>query len=104
MEFGIDRHAIAPALREICALGFVEITERGRAGNAEWRRPHKFRLTYRQLDRAAPTDEWKGIKTKEEAEMIAHEARRPPKRRNKTPVAGFRQFSVSKSALQTRFP
>src|SRR5712671_2000780 len=44
-EYGIDRHSIAPALREICALGFVEITEQGRAGNAEWRRPNLFRLT-----------------------------------------------------------
>jgi hypothetical protein len=36
-------------LREVCALGFVEITERGRAGNAEWRRPNLFRLTYRRV-------------------------------------------------------
>jgi hypothetical protein len=76
-ECGIHRHAIALALREVCALGFVEITERGRAGNAEWRRPNLFRLTYRQVDRAAPTDEWKNIKTLEEAEMIAQKARGP---------------------------
>ena len=52
-EYGMDRHAIAPALREVCALGFIEITEQGRAGNAEWRRPNKFRLTYRHTGRAA---------------------------------------------------
>ena len=28
-EYGMDRHAIAPALREVCALGFIEITEQG---------------------------------------------------------------------------
>jgi hypothetical protein len=26
MEYGIDRHAIAPAIRELEALGFVEVT------------------------------------------------------------------------------
>ena len=80
-EYGIHRHAIAAAIREVVALGFVEITEQGRAGNAEWRRPNKFRLTYRYLDRAAPTDEWRRIKTVEEAEMVARTARagRKPK-------------------------
>jgi hypothetical protein len=34
-RYGIDRHAIAPAIRELIALGFVAITVRGRAGNAE---------------------------------------------------------------------
>jgi hypothetical protein len=41
-------------LGELVALGFIEITERGRAGNAEWRSPNKFRLTYRTKDRPAP--------------------------------------------------
>jgi hypothetical protein len=27
VEYGIHRHSIAPGLREVCALGFVEITE-----------------------------------------------------------------------------
>jgi hypothetical protein len=46
-RYGIHRHAIGPAIRELVALGFVEITEVGRAGNAEWRKPNVFRLTYR---------------------------------------------------------
>ena len=74
-EYGIHRHAIAPALREVCALGFVEITEPGRAGNAEFRRPSLFRLTYRYVGNAKPTDEWRRIRTKEEAKRIAQEAR-----------------------------
>jgi len=32
------------------ALGFVEITEHGRAGNAEHRTPNKFRLTHMPTD------------------------------------------------------
>jgi hypothetical protein len=48
-EYGIDRHSIAPALRELAALKFIEITEHGRAGNAEYRRPNLFRLNYRHV-------------------------------------------------------
>src|SRR5581483_5219485 len=69
------RHSIGPAIREVTALGFVEITEDGRAGNADWRRPNLFRLTYRHVDRANPTNEWHRI-TEDEAHMIAKGARR----------------------------
>jgi hypothetical protein len=68
-DYGIDRHAIAPAIREAVALGFVEITEEGTAGNREFRRPNLFRLTYRHTDRADPTDDWRKIETKEQAEL-----------------------------------
>jgi hypothetical protein len=74
-NYGIHRHAISPGIREVVALGFVEITEKGRSGNAEWRRPNKFRLTYRHVGRADPTDEWRKVKTIEEAEMLAKVAR-----------------------------
>jgi hypothetical protein len=72
-QYGIDRHSIGPALREVVALGFVEVTEVGRAGNAEFRRPNFFRLTYRHT-RYAPTDEWKKI-TEDEARFLAQSAR-----------------------------
>src|SRR5215210_2323525 len=49
--YGIDRHAIAPALREVVVLGFVEVTERGSAGNREFRSPSLYRLTYRHISR-----------------------------------------------------
>lgn len=62
VEHGIDRHAIKPAIRELCALGFIEVTEEGRAGNAEWRRPNLFRLTFTYTDKNhPPTHEWKRI-------------------------------------------
>ena len=73
--YGIHRHSIAAAIRETEALGFVEITERGRAGNAEFRSPHKFRLTYFRVGRAPPTNEWQRIKTVEEAQALAKAAR-----------------------------
>src|SRR4029077_6606255 len=86
IEYGIHRNAVSPAIREVEALGFVEITERGRAGNAEWRRPNKFRLTYRQVGRAAATDEWLKIKTTKEAEVLAQNARKASKQ-NHSPVS-----------------
>jgi hypothetical protein len=70
-RYGIDRHAIAPAIRELIALGFVEVTEHGRAGNADWRSPNRFRITYKQTKDAGPTHEWKRIQTAERARAKA---------------------------------
>src|SRR6516162_2834495 len=75
-RYGIHRHSIAAAIRETVALGFAEITERGRAGNAEFRSAHKFRLTYFRAGRAPPTNEWQRIKTVEDAHALARAARR----------------------------
>ncbi|MER8564271.1 hypothetical protein NKH85_04895 [Mesorhizobium sp. M0924] len=91
-DYGIHRHAIAPAVREVVALGFVEITQEGRAGNAEWRRPNLFRLTYRHLDKAEPTNDWRKVDTMEAAEMIARAARAASEKQNSS--GGKRQISV----------
>jgi hypothetical protein len=77
-EYGIDRHAIAPAIREAVALGFLEITEAGRAGNAEWRTPNLFRITYRPA-KGVPGDgshEWRRIESKDAAVSMGKAARR----------------------------
>ena len=73
--FGIDKEAIAPAIREVIALGFVERTEQGRGGNREFRRPNLFRLTYKPTDYERETDEWRRVKTKEQAIALARTAR-----------------------------
>jgi hypothetical protein len=101
-QYGIDRHSIAPAIRECCALGFLEVTERGRAGNAEFRQPSKYRLTYRHIDRANSTDEWRRIAAVEQAEQIALAARRSvgASRKRKT-SGGKRQISVGKPTPKT---
>ena len=78
-EYGIDPHSIAPAIRELVALGFVEVTEEGRAGNAEWRAPNLFRITWRPTDTANATDEWKRITTFDEAARRVRQARAPRK-------------------------
>jgi hypothetical protein len=74
-RYGIDRHSIRPALSELKALGFIEITDPGRAGNAEFRRPAKYRLTYKDAYKAPPTNDWKRIETKDQAERLAKRAR-----------------------------
>ena len=78
MEYGIHRNSIAPALREVVALGFVEITEKGKAGKAVNRRPSLYRLTYRHTDGAKgePTNEWRKFDDLEMAKAAAAAARK----------------------------
>lgn len=58
-RFGVRRKSIAPAIRQLVKCGFVEVTHKGRGGNAEYRQPSRYRLTYIFTKAAAPTDEWK---------------------------------------------
>jgi hypothetical protein len=91
--YGIHRDAIGPAIRECEALGFIEVAERGFAGNREFRRPSLYRLTYRHLNRADPTHEWRRIKTMEEAKMIARQVRKSVRPQKQKTTPGKRQFS-----------
>ena len=77
IAYGMHRSSVAPALREAEALGFIRI-KRGRGGNAEYRTPSVFGSTFsqhRNSKRHPPTDDWRRIKTIEEAEQIAGSAR-----------------------------
>ena len=80
VTYGIDRHAIAPAIREAVALGFITY-EQGCGGNSEFKHPNKFHLTYRNTDDAPPTDDWKSIQNVEEARALAASARKAPSNR-----------------------
>ena len=75
--FGIDRHAIGPAIRKCVALGFLQITEQGRSGNGDFRKANKFRITYLQRRGIRASNEWEAIQTDEEAKEIAKAARAP---------------------------
>ena len=77
VKYGIHRHSIRPAINELMALGFLEITRKGRAGNAEFRLPHLFRLTYRPSKGVLRdgSHEWRLIKSDGEAEQVAKAAR-----------------------------
>lgn len=77
VDYGMDRHSIAPAMRECIALGFVVITKQGSAGNREFRAPNVFRLTYLHTKDAAPTHDWRKIEpTMEGAQRLAVAARK----------------------------
>jgi hypothetical protein len=78
VDYGVHRNSIAPALREVQALGFAEI-QHGRGGNAEYRAPNLFRLTYEPTKKdIAPTNEWKrfaaGADHAADAKMMAEAA------------------------------
>jgi hypothetical protein len=96
-QYGIHHNAIGPAIREAEALGFIHITQHGRAGNADQRSSNKFRLTYLATDHPY-TDEWRHIDS-EQAKALAKKARKekpdgyyhPRRRRKRTcksPVPG----------------
>jgi len=98
-DYGIHRHAIAPAIRELEALGFIEVTVQGVGGNAEWRRPSRYRLTWKHTDDDLRTDDWKRIQTLKQAEQVAHGARLGPKSKASD---GKRHVSVTKTGTETR--
>jgi hypothetical protein len=74
IAFGVHDHAIGAGLRELEALGFVEI-KRGIAGSATHRKPNLFRLTYRPANGNPETNEWARIGSIEQAENLVSEAR-----------------------------
>jgi hypothetical protein len=78
IEYGVDRAAVAPAIREAEALGFIRVTEHGHGGNREFRKPNLFRLTFahgRDSRSKPPSHEWRNIQSTEEALEIARAAR-----------------------------
>jgi hypothetical protein len=105
-RYGVHDHAIAPAIRELVALGFVEVTQVGYAGIAEHRAPNFFRLTYRATAAGNPTEEWRRIKTKKEAEALASEARAQQTERSWRPSqktnfsGGKRRVSMAETTIE----
>ena len=78
IAFGVHNDAVAPAIREAEALGFIRVTERGRGGNSEHRKPNLFRVTFahgRNSQSEPPMHDWRRIKTIEEAIAVARAAR-----------------------------
>jgi hypothetical protein len=97
VEYGIHRHAIAPAIRELVALGFVEITRAGKASAGEHRFPTHFRLTDRPTKDARASQDWKHIKTDERARALAEEARKPRKKPRQKSFSQCRETVTSSS-------
>ena len=74
-KYGIDRHAISPAIREAVALGFLIIGRQGRAGNADFRQATLYLTTFLNIIDGEPTHNWRRIRTVDEAKRIAAAAR-----------------------------
>jgi hypothetical protein len=93
VKYGIDRHAVAPAIRELVALGFIEVTEQGYAGIAGHRSPNRFRLTSQpvQGQYGYGTNDWRKIKTDEDAAEKARTARKKPDDRRYRPTRKKKQ-------------
>jgi hypothetical protein len=79
-EYGIYRRVLSPGLREVEALGFIELTQRGRSGNGWHRTPNLWRITYLPAYGNPPTDDWLKARTIEEAEMMVLGVRRVTKK------------------------
>jgi hypothetical protein len=99
-EYGMDRDAIAPAIRECIALGLLVITRPGSAGNADQRAPNLFLLPYLEANTAGQL--WRQITTVEEANNIARTAARRPGK-NKIPIGVSRSFQSGKPRPKTAF-
>jgi hypothetical protein len=77
VERGVDRKAIAPAIRELAVLGFLEVTEPGHAAADGNGRANRFRLTYVNCKtREQPTDEWRRVDTIEVAKATVAAVKR----------------------------
>ncbi len=76
-EYGLQHRGIAPAIRELVALGFVEVMQRGCGGNSSFKKLNTYRLTYRHAV-GHPGDgshEWRLITDLQTAEALAEQAR-----------------------------
>jgi hypothetical protein len=110
--YGIRRMSIHPAVAVAVALGFLDVTEKGRGGKGIGRAPAKFRLTWLPTrDGSTPTNRWKAIKSREQAaaavkkaEAIARKRPGPaqrPSRRTAAQATNQNIDSSSETATET---
>jgi hypothetical protein len=104
-EYGISPKSVAPALREVQALGFVNVTTRGRPSKSDFgRHPNRFSLTYLRGPApkyANPTNEWKQHETIEDALKVARDARAA---KDERAVARSRARSKKSCARDEKIP
>lgn len=72
--YGVRRKSVPDALLYLERLGFIEVTVRGRGGNADYNTPNRYRLTFVLGNNIEPTNDWKRIKTIEEAERLVNQS------------------------------
>jgi hypothetical protein len=81
---GLCKATIAKGLRELEALGFLQIV-RGFSGVANECEANRYRLTHLPAYGDRPSDEWRNIETLDEAKAIAKKARKTLSTRHHRP-------------------
>jgi hypothetical protein len=110
---GIHKDAVAPALRELEALGIIETTRKGYGGAAELRVPSLYRLTYVTAWNAGRTDEtgtheYLKFKNRKQADTAAKVARMAAHARNSerskkySATPGKRRFLPPQNGVRTQ--
>jgi hypothetical protein len=113
-DAGLHSNAIAPALRELEALGIIETTRKGYGGAATMRAPSTYRLTYVSAWNAGRADgtgshDYLKFSTVADAEAAAKKARSEingkvaARAKNYSATLTFRRNSPSVRA-KTQFP
>jgi len=81
-SYGIRRSSIADAIREAEAVGFIRVIQRGRGGNADFRRASKYALSWLPMADGTLTDHpWRRIQTMGEANALVRRMRSDSKKR-----------------------
>lgn len=74
--YGVHQNLVAPSIRTLAVLGFIEVMVQGRGGSVgEFRVASRYRITFRPTSDAKPTDEWRRFRSLEEAGEIAKKTR-----------------------------
>jgi hypothetical protein len=82
VDYGISRKAIKTAIDIAQALGFIEVTVRGRPSYGAAQRPSQYAITWLpKIDGSDPTNRWKATKSKEQAARIIMAVRERQERR-----------------------
>jgi hypothetical protein len=111
MAYGVRLNSIAPAIRTLIALGFIRV-KLGRGGNSEFYQPNRFELTYRKIqakrygDVIEESNDWKRVKTLDEAQRIAKVARSEktktgPKKKQKSTLRSVERAHSTKRRVET---
>jgi hypothetical protein len=103
VEYGVPRRLIAPALRELVAQGFLQITQIGCGGNAEFKQMNLYRITYRPAE-GAPGDgshEWRLI-SDDQAKANARRAEQERIESWKTPRKRNHNYATTVTATVTK--
>jgi hypothetical protein len=85
VAYGVPKAMVKPALAELTALGFIEMTPGHASQYPEYGRAARFRLLYRSgIDGPLEEHRWKRLKTNVEAKLAARGARASAMRKRHT--------------------